>query len=504
MSVAPRDAGDNSKLAGFPVVGIGASAGGLDAFLELLRALPPNTGMAFVLVQHLEPHHESELTEILSRSTKLPVLQAQEGLRVEANHVYVIPPNVAMIIQDSVLRLSPRAESPHPHNTIDYFFSYLAEDQGSGAIGVVLSGDSSDGAQGLRLIKCAAGTTMAQDEESAKWVVMPRSAKATGAVDFVLSPAEIAAELARIGAHPFGVKGLEDPESTIAFAQGHESTQKILTALRLASKVDFSQYKQNTIRRRIARRMIMHNVTTLDEYVAILERIPAEKEGLYQDLLISVTSFFREPQMFEALAGILSHALQVRNRELPFRVWVAGCATGEEAYSLAMVVTESIEDAGLPITIQLFGTDINEAAIDRARAAVYPELIQSEVSPERLRKFFTRVDSGYRISKAIRDNCIFARHDLIRDPPFSQLDLTSCRNVLIYLGSGAQQRVLPALHYGLNPAGILLLGSAETIGSRSDLFEALDSENRIFSKKISPRRFTMTLPDPERMEVPVI
>jgi len=324
---------------------------------------------------------------------------------------------------------------------------------------------------------------------------MPHSAIATGAVDFILPPRAIAAEVARIGAHP----DFADSSSG-AEPRGREEVAKILALLRAATKVDFGQYKQNTIRRRIGRRMLVHNVETLGEYTNLIQTQPAELTELYRDILICVTQFFREPAMYESLANIEAERIKLRDRNAPFRIWSAGCATGEEAYSLAITLSEIIEAAGLNTPIQLFGTDISEGAIDRARSAIYPESIEKEVSAARLAKYFTRVPTGYRICQSIRDSCIFARHDLIRDPPFSQLDLISCRNVLIYLGPSAQQRVLPALHYGLKPEGLLILGSAESIGSRSDLFDVVESENKIFSKKVVPGQFNMTLPDPRSFE----
>jgi two-component system CheB/CheR fusion protein len=483
------------------VVGIGASAGGLEACLEFFKVLPADTGMAFILVQHLEPNHESHLPAILSRATAMPVVHVQDGVRVEANHVYVVPPNVVLGIQSSTLRLSPRVESAHPLYPIDQFFFALAEDQGPYAIGIILSGSSSDGAQGLRAIKCAAGTTFAQSEESAKYGSMPHSAIATGEVDFILPPRAIAAEVARIStyhhlAFPEIVSVVEETtDSSGSIAQDPEMFQRILSMLRSSTHVDFAQYKQSTIQRRVARRMLVHNVESLGEYVDLLEERPVALQALYRDLLISVTQFFREPAMFASLARIESEILQNRD-DAPFRLWAAGCATGEEAYSLAMVTAEAIQAGNCSRSIQLFGTDISDVAIDRARAAVYPDLIEKDVSPERLSRFFTRLESGYRIAKNIRESCIFARHDLVRDPPFSQLDVVSCRNVLIYLSSSAQQRILSALHYCLRPDGLLILGSAESIGNRGDLFEVRDSENKIFTKKLSPSRFTMTMPDP--------
>ena len=416
-------------LVRFPIAGIGASAGGLEACLAFLAALPSKTGMAFVLVQHLEPTYESHLPEILSRGTAMPVIQASEGVRVEQDHLYVIPPNVMLVIKDGVLHLSPRGESSTPHYPIDQFFHSLADDQGSYAIGVILSGSSSDGAQGLRSIKCAPGTTFCQDEESAKYGGMPHSAIATGAVDFILPPVAIAAELARISAHPYLVNQdlasqaiaadrSDTAEDGLAGDQNREDIRKILSMLRKASGVDFSQYKGNTIRRRIARRMLVNNCTSLSEYGAYLDRDSSEINDLYRDILISVTQFFREPDTFAALARLEAKYLQNRDRNPPFRIWAAGCATGEEAYSLAIAVAEVIEAAGLAIPIQLFGTDISEIAIDRARAGDYPDSIQADVSPERLSRFFTKTETGYRISKQIRESCIFARHDLDQGSAF--------------------------------------------------------------------------------------
>jgi two-component system, chemotaxis family, CheB/CheR fusion protein len=486
----------------FSIVGIGGSAGGLEACIEFLSALPTTTGMAFILVQHLEPNHQSHLPEILSRATKMPVVHAEEDLRVQPEHLYVIPPNTVLTIKDGALHLAPRSESSSQYYPIDQFFFSLAEDVGPRAIGVILSGASSDGSQGLRAIKCAAGTTFCQSEKSAKYTVMPRSASATSAVDFILPPRSIAAEVARISRHPYLSDLTENFDSEADLQNSEEEVGKILWLLRGASKVDFTQYKQNTIRRRIARRMLVHNLATPREYLDFLNQRPEELAELFRDILISVTQFFREPDAYDALARIESALIGQRDRNAPFRIWSAGCATGEESYSLAIAITEVIEAAGLDTPIQLFGTDISEGAIDRARSAIYPESILREVTPERLNRFFTRVESGYRIAHAIRESCIFARHDLTRDPPFSQLDLVSCRNVLIYFGSAAQQRVLPSLHYSLKPEGLLFLGSAESIGPHSDLFEGIDDQNKIFSRKGTSSNYSVTLPDPRAFKDP--
>ncbi|MEO8595772.1 MAG: chemotaxis protein CheB [Candidatus Solibacter sp.] len=471
------------------IVGIGASAGGLEAFQEFLSALPEKTGMAFILVQHLEPHHRSELAAILARSVKMPVVQAEEGQRVEADHIYVIPPNVTMTIRQSVLHLEPRGQSNKPHYPVDQFFASLAGDQGSNAVGIVLSGSASDGTEGLRAIKNNYGTTYSQDEASAKFGGMPHSAIATGVVDLVLPPAEIARHLATLRVNPLVTFTPEEapPERPLADDQ---ALRRIFELLRRKTRVDFSQYKQNTIHRRIGRRMVVHQASTLAEYQAFLEDHSDEVLALHRELLISVTSFFREPEMFEALAEALRPYILARPVGEPFRIWVPGCATGEEVYTLAITVTELLEQVGRDTPVQVFGTDISEGAIVRARSGTYPESIEQNVSPERLLRFFARVDGSYRVKQTLRDSCIFANHDLTAETPFSQMDVVSCRNLMIYLESKVQQRIMPALHYSLKPGGFLVLGSAETIGTRNDLFGVVNSEQRLFYKKEARLSFT--------------
>jgi two-component system CheB/CheR fusion protein len=475
----------------FPIVGIGASAGGLEALRELLNALPAHTGMAFVIVQHLEPTYTSQLAEILSRATAMPVIQTGEGQLVQPDHVFVIPPNAVMIIKNGILHLAPRSESLTPHNPIDIFFQSLAADRGRDSVGVVLSGAASDGALGIRILKQHFGTTFSQNEESAKYGGMPHSAIATGAVDFVLPPAEIAEELARLAARPYPPRPEEPLEQALLPEETNGDLQKVLDLLRSATNVDFAQYKQSTIRRRIGRRLFVHNFDELAKYADFLGTHPAEIDVLYRDLLINVTSFFREPEMFQALTAAIAQYVQNRAGEEVFRVWVPGCATGEEAYSIAITVFEVLQASGSSATMQVFGTDISDSAIDAARAGVYSETIKADIPPERLRRFFSRVDTGFRIDQQIRERCVFAKHDLTRDSPFSQMDLVSCRNVFIYLNAALQQRILPALHYSLKPEGLLVLGSAETVGSRSDLFGAADHENKIYGKKPVLSRFGM-------------
>src|SRR6266849_5363874 len=399
-------------VAPFPVVGIGASAGGIEAVKQMLHVLPVNTGMAFALVQHLDPSHASMLTE----------------------------------------------------------------DQGHKAIGVILSGTATDGTLGLEAIKAEGGITFAQDD-TAQHNSMPRSAIAAGCVDFVLPPDEIAQEIARIARHPYVAPAAEADvaEPTLG---------RVLEQLRFTTGVDFSNYKRNTLHRRITRRVVLYKMEDLGAYVRFLQSNPAEVEALYQDVLISVTSFFRNPEAFEALKGnVFPRLTQGRSRHEPVRIWVLGCSTGEEAYSIAIAFAEFAEASGRQIPLQLFATDLNGAGIEKARAGIYSKTITQDVSPERLRRFFVEMDGHYRISRSIRDLCIFARHNVLSEPPFSRIDLISCRNVLIYLEPSLQQRVLAILHYALNPRGFLWLGGSETIGAYRELFEMEDTRQKVYVRK---------------------
>jgi two-component system CheB/CheR fusion protein len=475
----------------FPIVGIGGSAGGLDAFKRLLQALPDDTDMAFVIVQHLDPKHLSQLPEILSKDTSMPVRNVEDGISVRPNEVYVIPPNTTMVLQDGILRLAKR--EPGLHLPIDAFFRSLAKVQGSRAIGVILSGNASDGSLGVRAIKEESGLTFAQDEASAQHPAMPRNAITTGAIDYVLPPADIARELIRLSQHPFVRPAPSNQPKEESLPEGDGELAKIFKILHKQTRVDFSHYKFNTIRRRVGRRMLVKRAVTLKDYVQVLDREPDEARELYRDLLISVTNFFRDPPVFEALTELLRERLKKRASSEPFRVWVPGCATGEELYSLAITLKELLDELDLNTPMQLFGTDISDVALDRARAGAYPDLITHDVSAERLRRFFVRVERGYQVSKPIRESCVFARQDITNDPPFAHMDLISCRNLLIYLDNLLQRKVLPIFHYSLNETGILLLGTAETINSASDLFAVVDKQNRIYSRKVAPVRLTLNL-----------
>jgi len=475
----------------FPVVGIGGSAGGLDAFKRLLQALPDDTDMAFVIVQHLDPKHTSQLPDILAKDTTMPVRNVEDNMPVRPNEVYVIPPNKTMVLEDGVLRLEKR--EPGLHLPIDAFFRSLAQVQGSRAIGVILSGNASDGSLGVRAIKEECGLTFAQDEASAQHPGMPRNAITTGAIDYVLPPADIARELVRLSQHPFVRPPASGQLRAESLPEGDGELTKLFKILHRQTKIDFSHYKINTIRRRIGRRMLVKRTETLKDYVQVLDKDPGEARELYRDLLISVTNFFRDPPVFDALTELLRGMLKLRRSGEPLRVWVPGCATGEELYSLAICIKELLEQLDLNNVMQMFGTDISDVALDRARAGIYPELIGQDVSEERLRRFFVRVERGYQVSKAIRDSCVFARQDVTNDPPFAHMDLISCRNLLIYLDTVLQRKVLPIFHYSLNETGLLVLGTAETINSASDLFTVVDKQNRIYGRKAAPVRLTLNL-----------
>ena len=489
MAAAPekRRKRQGSTKESFPVVGIGASAGGLEAFTKLLKHLPNDTGMAFVLVQHLDPTHASALTEILSRATAMPVTEVKDGMRVEPNRVYVIPPNADMAILHDTLSLMPRSEDHGLHLPIDYFLRSLAEDRRGRAVGVILSGTASDGTQGLKAIKAEGGITFAQDQQSAKYDGMPHSAMMSGFVDCVLPPEGIARELARLSRHPYVMLSREAQAGEWASAE-IDFLNKIFILLRTHTGVDFTDYKHATIRRRIQRRMLLHKIDPMDQYVQFLQQHADEVEALYQDLLINVTGFFRDPDSFRALRKrMFPRLLKNRGPDQALRVWVPGCSTGEEAYSIAISLLESIGDKRAEIPVQIFATDISGAAIEKARAGVYPNSIEQEVSAERLRRFFVQVDRGYQIKKMVREMCVFARQNAVKDPPFSRLDLISCRNVMIYLGPALQKKLLLIFHYALKPDGLLMLGPSETIGGSSDLFVLADKKEKIYSKK--PGRF---------------
>ncbi len=477
---------ENQEL--FPIVGIGASAGGLAAFTELLGHLPTDTGMGFVLIQHLDPESKSRLSEILARITEMPVIEVLDGVSVEPNHVYVIPPNTKMTLAQGRLRLSPREKTRGMYMPVDVFFRSSAMDRGNKAIGIVLSGMDGDGAQGLKAIKAAGGITFAQCEATAKFTSMPNTAAATGDVDFILPPDAIAEKLANISRHPY-VTQPDSVETVEELSLGENALQNIFKLLRAAKGIDFTHYKHTTLKRRILRRMVLYRLEKLEDYVTYLQNNPAEVEALFQDFLIHVTSFFRDSNAFEALKNqVFPSIMQNRSPDEPIRIWVAGCSTGEEVYSIAICLLEFLDDLQSVPTIQIFGTDISDFAIEKARSATYIPSLVDKISPERLRRFFDKVEGGYQVSKLIRQMCVFAKQNLIGDPPFSHLDLISCRNVLIYLGPALQKKVIPLFHYSLKPTGFLLLGTSESTGDYSDLFTLIDKKQKIYSRKLTASR----------------
>jgi two-component system CheB/CheR fusion protein len=492
-SDAPGQAKEASRR--LPVVGIGASAGGLEAASSFFKEVPPHLGMAYVVVLHLDPARESKLTEILARTTPMPVVQVQDGMHVEPDHVYVIPPNCEMTIEHWVLQLGEREPHRSANTTIDTFFRSLAVGHGSDAIGVILSGTASDGTLGLSAIKGEAGITFAQEPSSAKYDGMPASAIASGCVDFILTPAQIANEIARIRQHPYIADAVSPDGHHVSDDSEMES---IFRLLRRSTTVDFTGYKSPTIARRIQRRMALHKIDKIAEYGALLHREPAEVVALYHDLLINVTSFFRNPEAFAALRQVVYPAILQARTSIsgPIRIWVPGCSTGEETYSHAMSLVEFLGEERADIPIQVFGTDLSERAIQTARTGVYKENIEADVTQARLRRFFYKADGGYQIRKAIRDLCIFSTQNVFNDPPFSRMDLVSCRNVMIYLSQSLQKRVIPIFHYALNPTGFLMLGSTEgLLGAGSELFEMTDKKQKIFRKRLvsSPVAFGLSV-----------
>jgi two-component system CheB/CheR fusion protein len=466
----------------FPIVGVGASAGGLAAFTELLEALPATTELAFVLIQHLEPTHDSVLVEALARATTMPVTRAVAGTRVEPNHVYVIPPNTNLGIQAGALTLSPRsAEGFRFQLPIDFFLRSLAAERGNRALGVVLSGTASDGTDGLRAIRAEGGITFAQDPGSAQFPAMPRSAVEANVVDYCLPLTELARELVRLSKHKYLHAPLE------LDARDIDVRNDILEQLRKRAGVDLREYKASTIERRLARRMALRGVSDLTGYRRLLLSDAAEFVSLSEDMFIHVTAFFRDPEVFEFLsAQILPEIFGRKVAGAPIRVWVAGCSTGEEVYTIAMLFLERSSELGFENSLQIFGSDISEESIERARRGVYSDNAMRDVTEERRRRYFTRGEGFHRISKHVRDLCVFVRHDLAHDPPFSKVDFVSCRNVMIYFEPSLQKKLVSTLHYALNQPGYLLLGRSESISSFGALFARVDKANRVFARLAAP------------------
>ena len=461
----------------FPIAGIGASAGGLPALEALTKQLHAD-GMSFIAVQHLAPGHESSLTELLARCTHLPVTTVRDGMCIEINRIYVAPPDADLAVHQGVLRLMMPAADRRPRHSIDTFLKSLAADHGNMAIGVILSGAGSDGTLGLKAIKDEGGIVFVQEPATATQPSMPQSALDAGVADFCMSPAEIGDELMRLSKHPYIAA------SVASKLFDEDLRSKLFILIRNAFGVDFATYKQATLDRRIQRRMALHKLTRFDDYLKYVQANVAELNVLYSDLLINVTAFFRDKEPFEALkTHVFPKLIERRKPDEPIRVWVAGCASGEEPYSIAMSLLEFLAERASDFKIQIFATDIDEPSLARARQAVYPTSIEADVSPERLKRFFSRSEKGYQLNRSVRDLIVFARHNLGKDPPFTRIDLLSCRNVLIYLQSALQRKVLRVCHYALNPDGFLLLGASESVGDGSDLFSLTDRKSKLYMRK---------------------
>ena len=470
---------------GFPIVGIGASAGGLAAFEAFFSGMPANAdpGMAFVLVQHLDPDHKSILTELIRRYTRMQVFEVEDGMAVQPNCAYIIPPNCDMAFLNGTLHLMEPAAPRGQRLPIDFFFRSLAQDQHEKAICIVLSGTGSDGTQGLRAIKGEGGMAMVQSPDSAEYDGMPRSAISTGLVDYELPASEIPGQLIAYAVHAFGRPSCPD---TVLEPKTGNALKKIFILLRTHTGHDFSQYKPSTINRRIERRMAVNQIEKMDGYVKYLQQTPIEIEALFRDMLIGVTNFFRDPDAFKALEEqVIPKLFAGKSASSVIRVWSPGCSTGEEAYSIAILLAERQEAMKKSFHVQIFATDIDSQAISTARAGLYPASIAADISPERLARFFTLADDGksYRIQKGIRDMMVFSEQNVIKDPPFSKLDLISCRNLMIYMGNDLQRKLIPLFHYSLNPGGRLFLGTSETVGEFGDLFAPLDRKSRLYQSK---------------------
>ena len=475
-STSPLESNQNNPL----IVGIGASAGGLRAFEQFFSQMSPDSGMAFNLVLHLDPTHVSMLPELLKKYTKMPILQAEDGAKVEANTIHIIPPNKKMAIKHGTLVVTEPTEPRGLRLPIDTFFYSLAEDQGRNAIGVILSGTGTDGTLGLKAIKAAGGLVIAQDLASAEFDGMPRSAIGTGLVDYVLAPEKIGQQLVKYapGSRP------QRSGTTTALSENYpETLDEIFQVLRAQTGHDFSAYKKSTICRRIDRRMNLQQIDNPSAYLKLLQQNAQEAAALFNDLLIGVTNFFRDPEAFKILSRVLKEMLAKTPKDSTLRVWVPGCSSGEEVYSIAIILRECMDALKKRIGVQIFGTDIDADAIETARAGIYPDSIVKDVAPARLRRFFLDESDGYHIKKELREMAIFSIQDLVKDPPFTKLDLLSCRNVLIYLDGALQKRLVPLFHYALRPDGILFLGPSESIDGYVDLFAERTRRWKIFKRR---------------------
>jgi two-component system CheB/CheR fusion protein len=479
---------------GFPVVGIGASAGGLEAFRRFFQAMPPDSGMAFVLIQHLDPTHESMMVELLAKYTSMRVVQVKNDMKVERNTVYMIPPNNYMIIKEQKLYLSEPITRRGMRMPIDYFFRSLAEDLKERAICIILSGTGADGSLGLRAVKGEGGAVLVQEPKTSGYDGMPVSAIATGIVDFILPVEGLADVLLKYVRHAYiwetgEVRSIPEPKQ--------DDFQSILAVLHTRTNHDFRCYKKGTLTRRIQRRMGLHQVDTFGAYLKILRKDASEVKQLFRDLLIGVTAFFRDPEVWKVLEEqVLTGLVSSKGSNGTIRIWVPGCGSGEEAYSMAMLILELQARLGTACTLQIFASDIDEAALETARTGIYPENIVADVHPDRVRRFFITEGGHYRVGKQLRETVVFASQNLVIDPPFSKLDLISCRNLLIYLDAPIQKKAISLFHFALNEGGHLMLGSSESIGQSTNLFATVSKKWRIFKR--------IGIDQQNRVEFPII
>jgi len=481
--VQRREKGEKAdKKENFAVVGIGASAGGVKALEGFFNVMPPNSGLAFVVIQHLDPRHESYMASLLEQHTRMKVVQTTNGMTVEPNRVYLKPPNRDVVIAGHTLQLLPPKEKRGTKLPIDTFFRSLAEELREMSIGIILSGTGADGTMGAKEIKGAGGLVLAQDPYQAEYPDMPRSVIESEAADFTLPVERMPDAFMNYLGHPFVEfkATVKKPEKTKE-EKIKDAYPAILALIRRTTGHDFTGYKNNTVHRRIGRRMAIHRVKNPKEYLRFLRENPEEVTALFKDMLINVTNFFRDAPAWEVLARkVIKPMIKDDPLDMPIRAWVPGCGSGEEAFTLAILIHETMEKIGVQHEIKIFATDIDEEAIAIARESVYPENITSDVSPERLRKYFSEQGGKYKVENSVREMVIFAIHDILKDPPFSQLNLISCRNLLIYMGSGLQEKIIPLMHYSLRPDGYLFLGTSESIGDFTDMFSVVNQKYKIF------------------------
>jgi two-component system CheB/CheR fusion protein len=464
-----------------PIVGIGASAGGLETLNAFFSIMPPDSGMAFVVIQHLSPQHKSIMASLVDKHTRMTVIQIEDGTKIEPNHVYLNPPGKNVAIFNRRLHLIEPVKSSAINMPIDFFFRSLSEDQHEKAISIILSGTASDGTLGLKAIKGEGGMVMVQQPDTAKYNGMPKSAIETGLVDFVLPVEKMPETLIHYVQHPF-LESLDKIKLTEPPIKNQ--IQKIFALIRSKTGHDFSHYKPSTIARRIERRLAVHQITALPDYILYLQKNPAEIEVLFKNLVIGVTSFFRDPEAYDVLVQkVLPELLSAKEPDTTLRLWVVGCSTGEEAYSLGILLCEAMDKAKKHFNVQIFATDIDATALDTARKGIYQESIGTDISPQRLNRFFIKEPGVFRVRKELRDMVVFSLQNIVKDPPFSRLDLVSCRNLMIYMDSVLQKKIIPLFHYTLSPGGILFLGTSESIGDYTDLFQPLNSKWKIFECK---------------------